>query len=203
MAAARCCEGENRRSNLCGNSSSHCRSALVVLLSCRARATSPIRPRSALPLLESMEPAEACLMPAPERRRIRPRAGPAPAQAGTAASDAIPPGWPGKQALGGNVPATRTGLRSASDLQRHGVDPENSIVVFSDENRGAPASVRSERGGFDKGDDRAASATSRAPRSISGSSPASRSIPIRREIYTVNNDGGGLVVHCLRRRTAT
>jgi DNA-binding beta-propeller fold protein YncE len=74
------------------------------------------------------------------------------------------------------------------------VDPENGVVVFSDENRGALLQYDLTAGGFDKG-------VTVPKRHVTGAKVDLGFIagvtldPIRREIYTVNNDGGGLVVH--------
>ena len=150
-------------------------------------AGTPLSDPIALPLQKSIEPAEFCLMP--------------PVMAQTSALAAAPaadfeyaPGWPGKQVLGGNVPPTRMVFDPHPTFNGMAVDPENGVVVFSDENRSSLLTYELTGGGTD-------SATTPAFRHIIGSRVNLGFVagvaldPLRREIYAVNNDGGGLTVH--------
>lgn len=164
--------------------------AIVLLLPGAGRA--PIAAEVAQPLLKSMEPAEMCLLPPPEARyqtgRTTPGAQPA------ARSDAPPPGWPGKETLGGNVPAVRVVYDPHPTFNGMAIDPQNNLVVFSDENQEGLLS-------YDLSAGSQSPATTPARRHILGSKVELGFIAgvtldtTRREIYTVNNDGGGLVVH--------
>jgi DNA-binding beta-propeller fold protein YncE len=164
--------------------------AIVLLLPGAERA--PIAKEAAMPLLKSMEPPEMCLMPPFETRyqTASARAG----QPSRARTEGPPPGWPGKNAIGGNVPATRIVYDPHPTYNGMAVDPANGIVVFSDENRGTLLAYDLTAGGQAK-------ETTEPKRHITGAKVDLGFIagvtldPKRREIYTVNNDGGGLVVH--------
>jgi 6-phosphogluconolactonase (cycloisomerase 2 family) len=147
----------------------------------------PVAAEVALPLLKSMEPEEICVMP--------PRAAAYQTSvASRATGDGAPPGWPGKQALGGNVPAARRVYDPHPTFNGMAVDPENDVVVMSDENRGSLLVYDRTAGGQAK-------EATEPRRHITGEKVDLGFIagvtldPGRREIYTVNNDGGGLVVH--------
>ena len=94
----------------------------------------PISAEMAKPLLKATEPAEFC---------IRPQAYPddeAAFQAGAPAADrrgpmAVPADWPGKDVVGGDVPPTRIVYDPYPHFDGIAVDPENNLVVMSDENR--------------------------------------------------------------------
>jgi DNA-binding beta-propeller fold protein YncE len=151
---------------------------------------SPISAETALPMLKSMEPPEICLRPGVESAY---QAGATAPQSGGESSGA-PPGWPGKQTLGGNVPAARLVYDPHPTFNGMAVDPTNNVVIMSDENRGSLLSYNLTDGGF-------ARETTEPRRHIIGSKVNLGFIagvavdPGRREMYTVNNDGGGLVVH--------
>lgn len=165
--------------------------ALVLLLPGAGR--TPIAAEVMRPLLKSTERAEVCLTPPPGARyQAKPAAGTAP-PAG-ARLDGPPPGWPGKAALGGNVPAVRTVFDPHPTFNGMAVDPQNGVIVFSDENQEGLLS-------YNLSDGSHSAATTPARRHILGAKVELGFIagvtldPGRREIYTVNNDGGGLVVH--------
>lgn len=167
-------------------------SAAVTVLLVPGAARSPISPTSALALLKATEPADFCLMPPPESR-YRPR-GVNGVQAAGARGDGPPPGWPGKEALGGNVPAARVVYDPHPTFNGMAIDPQNNVVIFSDENQESLLSYNLTDGGR--------SAETTTPRThIIGARVDLGFIagvtvdPGRREMYTVNNDGGGLVVH--------
>ena len=166
--------------------------ALVVVLLPGVR-KSPIAAEVVRPMLKTMEPADFCLMP-PREVSYQGAANRRPGQAVPPTGDGPPPGWPGKDALGGNVPATRVVYDPHPTYNGMAVDPQNNVVVLSDENRGTLLSYRLTAGGH-------AAETTEPHRHITGSKVNLGFIagvtldPTRREIYTVNNDGGGLVVH--------
>ena len=151
---------------------------------------SPIAAETALPMLKSMEPAEICLRPGVETAY---QAGAAAPQS-AAANSGAPPGWPGKQAVGGNVPAARLVYDPHPTYNGMAIDPANNVVIMSDENRGSLLTYNLTDGAPSK-------ATTEPHRHIIGSKVNLGFIagvtvdPGRREMYTVNNDGGGLVVH--------
>ena len=164
--------------------------ALVVVLLPGA-GKSPIASEVVLPLLQSMEPPEICLMPG---REAAYQAAAGSGQAPAATASGAPPGWPGKQTMGGNVPATRLVYDPHPTFNGMAIDPANNVVVLSDENRGSLLTYHLSDGGLEKG-------TTEPRRHIAGSKVNLGFIagvtvdPGRREMYTVNNDGGGLVVH--------
>ena len=102
------------------------------VLAASDRATGPISAEIAKPLLKSTEPAEICL---------RPDMYPAYASAdlGQAADRrgplAVPADWPVKDAVGGDIPPTRVVADPYPTFDGLAVDPENDLVVMSDENR--------------------------------------------------------------------
>jgi hypothetical protein len=159
----------------------------VLVLAWPGAGRSPISAETALPMLKSMEPPEICLIPG---RGAAYQAG----QTRSGTDSGAPPGWPGKQAIGGNVPAARLVYDPHPTFNGMAVDPINNVVVMSDENRGSLLTYKLTDGGPD-------TATTEPRRHIVGSKVNLGFIagvtvdPGRREIYTVNNDGGGLVVH--------
>src|SRR5689334_2427902 len=86
----------------------------------------------ALPLIKAAEADEAiCLMPPPADRADYQRS-----SAGRgAAGEGSPPGWPGKDVMGGNVPPTAMVADPWPTFDGMAVDSENGIVAMSDENR--------------------------------------------------------------------
>ena len=166
--------------------------ALTVLL-LPASARSPIGKEAAMPLLKSTEPAEICLMPPPELR-YQNSAAAKDVQPAATRGDGPPPGWPGKGTLGGNVPAARLVYDPHPTFNGMAVDTQNNVVIFSDENQEGLLSYQLTDGSDSR-------STTPPRRHIIGSKVELGFIagvtvdPTRREMYTVNNDGGGLVVH--------
>lgn len=163
----------------------------IVLLLLPGLRQDPIVAQTAAQLLKSTEPEAICLTP--DR-------GPAyQVSRGAAAArvdepGALPPGWPGHGALGGDVHPARQVFDPHPTFNGMAVDPQNGVVVMSDENRGAMLMYDLKAGGQDK--------TTTDPRHhVVGGKVGLGFIagvtldPIRREMYTVNNDGGGLIVH--------
>jgi hypothetical protein len=160
-----------------------------------------IAAKTAAPLLKSTEPSEICLMPSADARYQNPsapvqgrRGGSAAAPQADAPPGVMPAGWPGREVPGGDVRPARMVYDPNAIFNGMGIDPQNGIVVFSDENRGSLLSYDLKSGGQ-------ATATTEPRRHVVGGKVGLGFIagvvldPIRREIYTVNNDGGGLVVH--------
>ena len=75
------------------------------------------------------------------------------------------------------------------------VDPANNVVIMSDENRGSLLSYNLTDGADRQGQRPSRTGTSSASKVNLGFIAGVTVDPGRREMYTVNNDGGGLVVH--------
>ena len=172
----------------------------VAILMWGPREKSTIAAGIALPLMESVEPADVCLMPpSPEEGaayqasiaayQSSQRAGSAPKQE----SDGSPRGWPGKGTIGGNIPPTAAVLDPWPTYDGMAVDGENGIVAMSDENRhgvliydrtagGASPKVTEPRGRVI------------GPNVRLGFVAGVAVNPKRREVMVTNNDGGGLEV---------
>jgi DNA-binding beta-propeller fold protein YncE len=163
--------------------------AAVVILMCEDRATGPIAAETALPLLKSIEPAEFCMRP------DLTYAEQAAAQRGGAPTGAlaVPADWPGKDVVGGDVPPTRIVADPFPTFDGIAVDPENGLVVMSDENRSGLFMY-----------DRASGSQSPkitepkrhiiGPRTDLGFIAGVTLDPKNREAWVVNNDGGGVDV---------
>ena len=142
--------------------------AAVVVLMCEDRATGPIAAETALPLLKSIEPAEFCMRP------DLTYAEQAAAQRGSGADRctgrACRLAWQGR--LGGDVPPTRIVADPYPTFDGIAVDPQNGLVVMSDENRsGLFMYDRSQRQpARRRSPSRSVTSSARAP--ISDSSPA-------------------------------
>ena len=84
-------------------------------------------------LIKATEPAEVCLRPDLDTDELQAQRN-APQQYGTLP---YPADWPGKNVIGGDVPAVRHVMDPAPDLRRHRDRSENGVVAMSDENRGS------------------------------------------------------------------
>src|SRR5690349_10052962 len=103
----------------------------------------------AKPLISALEDSDdICLMPPTLEQRIeyqeamaayQPRRATsgAPGAEGTQESDTsgAPKGWPGKSAIGGNIPPTAAVMDPWPTYDGIAVDSENGVVAMSDENR--------------------------------------------------------------------
>ena len=155
------------------------------------RASGPISAEMAKPLMKATEPPEICL---------RPEAFPDDGafQAAGAAADrrgplAVPADWPGKDVIGGDLSPTRIVYDPYPHFDGIAVDPENNLVVMSDENRSGLLMY-----------DRSAGSQSRGitepkrhiigPKAELGFIAGVTLDAKRREAWTVNNDGGGITV---------
>ena len=149
----------------------------------------------ALPLIESAEPADVCLMPptADQMAAYRTAAAVFGQKAPVKPSDGSPPGWPDNDTLGGNLPPTGAVMDPWPTFDGMAVDGENGIVAMSDENRHGVLIYDRTAGGN--------SAKLTEPRGrIIGPSVRLGFVagvamnPKRREVYVTNNDGGTLEV---------
>jgi DNA-binding beta-propeller fold protein YncE len=163
--------------------------SLIVLLSLlgRGRSSDPIAAETTLPLLKATEPDEICLMP--------PRAHYTGAQAAADRSGALalPADWPGRNVVGGDVPPTRIVADPYPTFDGLAVDPENDVVVMSDENRSGLLI-------YDRTSGSHSTAITEPKRHIIGPRTQLGFIagvtldPKRREAWVTNNDGGGVGV---------
>jgi DNA-binding beta-propeller fold protein YncE len=159
-----------------------------------------IAAKTAATLLESTAPAEICLAPSREHAYQSRSGGTSVSQqkprdpSGTDGPGVLPPGWPGKDVPGGDARPARQVFDPNPTFNGMAVDPQNGVVVLSDENRGALLVYDLKAGGQQP-------TTTDPRRHIVGGKVGLGFIagvaldPVRREMYTVNNDGGGLVVH--------
>ena len=141
----------------------------------------------ALPLLKSTEPADLCLMPS------------TPAYAETSAmlqdygSLPVPADWPGKGVLGGDVPPVQIVTDPHPTFDGIAIDPENGVVVMSDENRASMMMYDVTAGSL-------STAVTEPKRHIIGANTnlgyqAGVALdPKNREIFAISNDGGGFNV---------
>lgn len=161
--------------------------ALLVLLG-DSWAFGPISAEMARPMLEATRPAEMCLLPRSEYSQSAARPG-----AGQTGATGVPADWPGRDALGGDVPPTRIVADPHPTFDGLAVDPDNDVVVMSDENRGSLVMYERTSGSHTM-------ATTEPKRHIIGPQTELGFIagvaldPRRREAWVVNNDGGNVAV---------
>ncbi len=154
----------------------------------------------AKPLISSLEAdGDVCLMPPTLEQRAEYQAAIAAYQsrgatvAAQKGSDGAPPGWPGKNTIGGNIAPTAAIMDPWPTFDGIAVDGENGIVAMSDENRHGILIYDAASGG--------ASSKVTPPRgwvigpSVKLGFVAGVTVnPKRREILVTNNDGGGVEV---------
>lgn len=161
--------------------------AVVVLLG-GGPSAGPISADMALPLIKATEPAEMCLTPDFSYGQSAAQGGGEPTGA-----LAVPADWPGKDAVGGDVPPARLVYDPYPTFDGMGVDTENDVVVFSDENRSGVLTYDRTAGGQSP----AMTEPKRhviGPRTGLGYIAGVTLDPKRREAWVVNNDGGGVSV---------
>jgi DNA-binding beta-propeller fold protein YncE len=162
--------------------------AAVLVLLGDSWAIGPISAEMALPMLKAAEPAEICLFPRPEYSQNSGQSG--GARTGAAA---VPADWPGRDALGGDVPPARIVADPHPTFDGLAVDPDNGVVVMSDENRGSLLI-------YDRTSGSHSIAMTEPTRQIIGPRTELGFIagvtldPRRREAWVVNNDGGNIAV---------
>ena len=157
----------------------------------------------ALPLIDSLETDDICLMPPTLEQRAEYQAAIAayhadqtkPRGAETAKPEAqgAPPGWPGRNTIGGNIPPTAAIMDPWPTFDGIAVDSEHGIVAMSDENRHGLLIYDASAGG--------SSPKVTSPRgwvlgpSVKLGFVAGVAVnPGRREVIVTNNDGGGVEV---------
>ena len=152
------------------------------------------------PLIESIEADDVCRMPPTLEQRAEYQASIAAYQSRQGAAAApkadtpgAPPGWPGKNTIGGNIPPTAAVMDPWPTFDGIAVDGENGIVAMSDENRHGLLIYDSASGG--------SSPKVTPPRgwvlgpSVKLGFVAGVAVnPKRREVIVTNNDGGGVEV---------
>jgi DNA-binding beta-propeller fold protein YncE len=155
----------------------------------------------ALPLIESTEPGDMCLMPPSVEEAAASQAAIAAYQSGRRSGGAAagqepqgsPPGWPGKTTIGGNIPPTAAVLDPWPTFDGMAVDAENGIVAMSDENRhGVLIYDRTAGGSSPKVTEPRGRVI--GPNVRLGFVAGVAVNPKRREVLVTNNDGGGLEV---------
>jgi 6-phosphogluconolactonase (cycloisomerase 2 family) len=159
--------------------------AAVMFLAFQDRSSGPISAATALPMLEATKPADMCAWP---RHAAYAQAPPAAAESG-----GVPADWPGPTAVGGDVPPLRIVTDPYPTFDGLAVDPENDLVVLSDENRSSLLM-------YDRKGGSPSSAMTEPKRQIIGPQSDLGFIagvtldPKRREAWVVNNDGGGVAI---------
>jgi DNA-binding beta-propeller fold protein YncE len=164
--------------------------AVAIIVFGGNRASGPISAEVAKPLLKSTEAAEVCLRPdmypaysAGGGVQAQERRGPL----------AVAADWPGKDAIGGDIPPTRIVADPYPTFDGLAVDPENDLVVMSDENRSGLLM-------YDRKSGSHARTITEPRRHIIGPKAELGFIagvtldPKNREAWVVNNDGGGITV---------
>jgi hypothetical protein len=142
----------------------------------------------AAPMLKATEPSEICLMPA-----LNYSGAGYQAAAGLSGALAVPADWPGKAAIGGDVPPIRIVTDPYPTFDGMGVDPENDVVVISDENRGGLLIYDRKSGSQSTGITEPRRHIM-GPRTDLGYIAGVTLDPKNREAWVVNNDGGGVDV---------
>jgi hypothetical protein len=154
----------------------------------QTRSPGVISAETALPLMKATEAPEICLMP-PDRNDTEVPQAAGPAKIPTALD--VPGDWPGKNVIGGDVPPTRVVADPYPTFDGMAVDPENDVVVFSDENRSGLFIYDRKAGSQARG-------ITEPKRHIIGPNTDLGFIagvaldPKNREAWVVNNDGGGV-----------
>ena len=172
----------------------------VLTLAWSSTGKSPVSAGVMGPLIESIEADDVCLMPPTLEQRAEYQASIAAYQSRQGAAAApkadtpgAPPGWPGKNTIGGNIPPTAAVMDPWPTFDGIAVDGENGIVAMSDENRHGLLIYDSASGG--------SSPKVTPPRgwvlgpSVKLGFVAGVAVnPKRREVIVTNNDGGGVEV---------
>jgi hypothetical protein len=146
----------------------------------------PMSAEMAAPMLKATEPSEICLRP-----ELNYAPGGFQAPGARTGALAVPADWPGKDVTGGDVGPIRVVTDPYPTFDGVAVDPENDVVVFSDENRSGLMIYDRKAGSL------AASITEpkrhiMGPRTDLGYIAGVTLDPKNREAWVVNNDGGGV-----------
>ena len=162
--------------------------AVAVLVSDGPEA--PISAAITASLLETS--SEICLMP-PERAGYRQTRG---GGAGRELKDVVrvdPGGWPPTDAIGGDIMPIRTVFDSYPTFDAVAVDPEAGRVFFTDSSLSSMLSYSTSAGGDSNGITEPETRVL-GPDTGIGFIAGGEVDPARKEVYAVNNDGGGVVV---------
>ena len=173
--------------------------ALLVLIA--GRSSGPVSAEVVMPMLRATEPADMCAWPDDDvgysltlrQAQGHPERGRGVGQAAQArVEDSIPNDWPGTETLGGDISPVRIVTDPYPTFDGIAVDPENNVVVMSDENRsglllydrtsGHPTAVTEPKRHMI------------GPRTELGFIAGVALDPQRREAWVVNNDGGGIAI---------
>jgi DNA-binding beta-propeller fold protein YncE len=120
--------------------------------------------------------------PAPPRASRR-------ARAEAAEEESVPPDWPGRDVLGGDIPPVRTIADPHPTFDGLAIDTDAGWVVMSDENRHGLLAYDHRSGDLS---DNVTTPVRHlvGPETFIGFAAGVALDPARREMYTVNNDGG-------------
>ena len=97
------------------------------------RTAGPISAEMALPMFKATEATEVCLMPPVSYSAEQ--VGATRTSADQTGALGLPADWPGRDVVGGDIPPTRIVADPYPTFDGIAVDPENDVVVMSDENR--------------------------------------------------------------------
>jgi DNA-binding beta-propeller fold protein YncE len=154
----------------------------------------------AMPLIESLEPDDVCLMPPTLEQRADYQASIAAYQSRQGAAAAkgepqgAPPGWPGKETIGGNIPPTAAVMDPWPTFDGIAVDGENGIVAMSDENRHGLLIYDTTMGSTTSPKVTSPRGWVLGPSVKLGFVAGVTVNPKRKEVIVTNNDGGGVEV---------
>jgi hypothetical protein len=151
----------------------------------------PISAEMALPMFKATEATEVCLMPPVSYSAEQVGA----TRTGVDQTGALglPADWPGRDVVGGDIPPTRIVADPYPTFDGIAVDPENDVVVMSDENRSGLLIYDRKSGS----DSTAMTEPIRhiiGPRTELGFIAGVTLDPKRREAWVTNNDGGGVAI---------
>jgi DNA-binding beta-propeller fold protein YncE len=140
-----------------------------------------------------MAPSASAVLCADDAQSATPPAAPRHtsrrARAEATEPEAVPPDWPGREVLGGDIPPVRTIADPHPTFDGLAIDAENGWVVMSDENRHGLLAY--DRASGDLSDNVTTPVRHLlGPETFIGFAAGVALDPARREIYTVNNDGG-------------
>lgn len=171
-------------------------SGILLLLAGGQRLAPSIEAEIVPAAVEGNQPGELCLydptswesQTGPVAARQQAARAPARQEVGSVSAD-----WPGREVLGGDIPPVRAVADPYPTFDGIALDPENNRVVMSDENRHSLLAY-----------DRTSGSQSDeitqplrhiiGPETLLGFSAGVAVDPGRREMYTVNNDGGDKMV---------
>lgn len=167
----------------------------VAILVVVDRPSGPISAEVAMPLLKATESPEMCMRPDLYPDEYSDGNGysvDGQAQRPAGGALAVPADWPGKDVIGGDVPPTRLVADPYPTFDGLAVDPENNVVVMSDENRSGLLIYERTAGSSDSMEITEPKRHIIGPRTDLGFIAGVTLDPKRREVWVTNNDGGGV-----------